>query len=291
MVSNWQIKLAVGGQNSKRQMKTEKLEECLHVIGYWLNEDESAINKLLRADSDIRKNYVIPFGKELNHNLLSKDTLRAKQDLIRFYIFEFYGLQGFYKRYSKILTTGSLSNYAPTKYEHKNDKGVKRKLDKFENYTVNSNILFDVLFTEIQLCCIKYNIDFYEICHQLNFSTIFFDSGITLFYKEKEQNNKLSQRQIALIHAYKNDPITRDNGPEIAKINGYTSKTSGEKLYQLFNEYYNPVDRKGDEGSKRKNQSKVKLIQSIIEHLPIVNQQRAKDEKENLIIMTNANYD
>lgn len=90
--------------------------------------------------------------------------------------------------------------------------------------------------------------------------------------------SKLSLSQIALIYNYKDESITRDNGKEIAKEYGFNSKYSGERLYQKFIKYFNPTDRKGDEGTKRKNQNKVQLIESIILLLPTENQARAKDE-------------
>lgn len=95
---------------------------------------------------------------------------------------------------------------------------------------------------------------------------------VTTFKKE------LSLTQIALIYIYKGDVITRNNGNQIAKKAGYISKTSGDKLYQNFTKYVSSADRKGDAGTKRKNQNKIKLIESIVELLPNDKQQRAKDE-------------
>ncbi|MEQ3655904.1 MAG: hypothetical protein ABNH00_08575 [Dokdonia sp.] len=101
---------------------------------------------------------------------------------------------------------------------------------------------------------------------------------------------ELTQPQIAIIRAYKNEPISRDNGADVAKTYGFTAKTSGEKLYQLFNKYYNSNDRKGDEGTKRKNEEKIKLIASIIEFLPEELKGRACDEMKTLQIINNTEY-
>lgn len=170
-------------------MNTKELESCLHIIGYWLNEDETVIEKILNNETQIVKRFVEPFGKELNANLLSKDTIEAKRDLIKFYVFEFWELQEFYKQYEKILFIGSLCNYAPVFYEHTNENGTVRKLNEFENYVVNSWNLFNMLFNEIQLCCIKYNIDFFKICNELNFSLEYFDSGISIAFEEIQKEN------------------------------------------------------------------------------------------------------
>ena len=170
-------------------METKELERCLHLIDYWSNGDETVINKMLNNEIDIVKDFVEPFRRELDNNLLSKDTNEAKKDLIKYVVFEFYELQGFYKAYNEILFYGSYGNYSAVFYEHTNEAGTKRKLNEFENYVVNSYILFDMLFNEIQLCCIKYEIDFFKVCNELDFSTGYFDSGITQGFKEKRKAN------------------------------------------------------------------------------------------------------
>ncbi len=176
-------------------MKITELEKNLHLINYWSNEDEKVIDKLLSNDTDIINDYCKPFSKELNINLLSKESFEAKRDLIKYYIFEFWELQGFYKEYNDILFTGSLCNYTPIKYEHTDRTEEKRKLNEFENYVINSHILFDMLFNEIQICCIKYKIDFFKICYELSFSLEYLDSGISLAFREMKKESKPTQHE------------------------------------------------------------------------------------------------
>lgn len=175
-------------------MNTKELENCLHLIGYWVNEDKTVIDKMLKSETHIVKDFVEPFSKELNTNLLSKDSIEAKKDLIKYYVFEFWELQGLYKKYSQVLFTGSLCNYTPVFYEHTNENGTVRKLNEFENYVVNSWQLFDMLFNEIQLCCFKYKIDFLKVCDELNFATEHFDSVITWAFKERQTENSPPQQ-------------------------------------------------------------------------------------------------
>lgn len=170
-------------------MNTKELESCLHIIGYWLNEDETVIKKILNSETQIIEHFVKPFNKELNSNLLNEKTIEAKRDLIKFYVFEFFELQGFFKKHNEILFTGSLSNYTPVFYEYTNENGTVRRLNEFENYVVNSWQLFDILFNEIQLSCIKYNIDFFKVCDELNFSTEYFDAGISIRFEEMQNEN------------------------------------------------------------------------------------------------------
>ena len=106
------------------------------------------------------------------------------------------------------------------------------------------------------------------------------DNGINLLEKEitSSRTKGLKMSQIALIHSYKEVSITRDNGDKISYSFGFTSKNSGEKLYQQFNKYCRAIDRKGDEGTKKKNENKIVLIESIIDLLPNNKQEKANDE-------------
>ena len=74
---------------------------------------------------------------------------------------------------------------------------------------------------------------------------------------------------------YSDKQITEHNGDEIAKKYGWKS---GRKLWQHFNFYYQKVNRKGSEETKKKTKNKLKLIESVVDLLPLVNRERAKDE-------------
>jgi hypothetical protein len=92
---------------------------------------------------------------------------------------------------------------------------------------------------------------------------------------KQKQKQKLSMNQIALLCFYMGLQITRDNGNEIAEKFGHKS---GDKLYQCFTKYSSTANRKGDPGTEQMLKNKIKLIESVIELLPIENQQQAKDE-------------
>lgn len=93
--------------------------------------------------------------------------------------------------------------------------------------------------------------------------------------QSKKPERKLSLRQIALIYVYSYKQITEHNGNEIAKKYNWTS---GHKLWQHFNFYYQKVNRKGLEETKKKTKNKIKLIESVVDLLPPDNQEQAKDE-------------
>ena len=165
------------------EIKTIELEKCIHIIGYYLNDDEKVIDELLNNKTNIFEDYCKPFYTELNLNLLNKDSFEAKRDMIKWYVFEFFELQHFWEMHSEILFNGSYRNYSPNEYEHEDKTGKKRKLDEFGNYVVNSWILFDMFFNEIQICCLKFNFDIHKICDELNFSTDYFDDEVTLGFR------------------------------------------------------------------------------------------------------------
>ncbi|HRP55238.1 hypothetical protein [Agriterribacter sp.] len=220
-------------------MEFKEFEKCLYVIGYWINMDKSSI-KLLNENIRIVEEYVTPFSKELNTNLLLKDTFEAKRDLIRYYIFEFRDLQGFFKENKEILFTGSRSNYGPLRYEYTNEKGRKRKLNEYENYVINSHELFDMMIHDIQLCCIKYKIDFFEVCDELYFSTEIFDSGISIGF-EQIQKESLPPQQTET-KTEQETPTFANNFDNITPIEIYKHFEVGlvEKGYltkQELNEY------------------------------------------------------
>jgi len=95
--------------------------------------------------------------------------------------------------------------------------------------------------------------------------------------KAPQQSNKLKIDQIALKYAYEELQITRDNGNRIAKEYGHNS---GEKLFQRFSHYSSAANRKGKPTlcTPKRLINKIKLIESIIDLLPIDKQERAKDE-------------
>ena len=88
----------------------------------------------------------------------------------------------------------------------------------------------------------------------------------------------LSLRQIALIHYYRGEHITRDNAVAVAEENGFSSKTSGEALYQKFSSYCSNADRKALPDTKKKIENKILLFESILEYLSGNEKTKAIDE-------------
>lgn len=167
----------------------EHQKKLLRVINYWESGDEKVIKELMSPSTDILDKYLTPFRFELNANLLQLESQEGKIGLLRHYIFEFWELQGFFKEYS-YLFKGAYSNHASKKYTHISPKQTARKLDEFENYVIESHIVFDMAMNEIQLCCFKFGFDFYQIVEELKFSLEYFDSSVAHFASRKDSKSK-----------------------------------------------------------------------------------------------------
>jgi hypothetical protein len=98
--------------------------------------------------------------------------------------------------------------------------------------------------------------------------------------QSETKTDKLKVSQIALIHFYEGLQITRGNAKEIAAKHGYTSKNSGEGLFQDYSYYSSTANRKGKPThcTPKKLKNKIKLFESVISHLSDNNKQRAIDE-------------
>lgn len=133
--------------------------------------------------------YVAPFQKELNNNLLLKETTEGKRDLIKHYIFEFRELQGLFRFNEDVLYHKRRSKGGRTL------KTTEEVKEPYAKYVIVSRELYDFLFLELQICCIKYNLDFFEICHELEFNMLYFDSGITLGVEERKLKREETETQ------------------------------------------------------------------------------------------------
>lgn len=93
----------------------------------------------------------------------------------------------------------------------------------------------------------------------------------------EEAKNKLSLRQVALIHAYEEKPITKANASEIAESYNHQS---GQKLYQYYCEYCKASNRKAKPtaDTKRTLKNKIELFESVVIHLSDSKKKRAVDE-------------
>ena len=94
------------------------------------------------------------------------------------------------------------------------------------------------------------------------------------------KTDKLTVKQIALIHVYEEIQITRENAGEIADKQGYTAKNSGEGLFQDYTYFCSTANRKGKPTpcTPKKLRNRIKQLESVVNHLSDNKKQRAIDE-------------
>jgi len=229
------------------KIPTDELEKCKRITGYWMNGEEEVVKELLSSHKELFETFVDSFAKELNANLLIKETKEGKTDLIKYYIFEFWELNGFFKHNEKTL-------YKSIKGNTITPREVDEVGSEYEKYVIVCNDLFDYLFYEIQVCCIKYNIDFFQICDELNFNLQYLDSGITMGFEDRKtekkvDNPKLTIAAVAIMHIFISNfengtPITKTNAKQIAAKYGFNSPTSGKQLKNEYDKYKTDSQRK-----------------------------------------------
>ena len=108
------------------------------------------------------------FAKELNFNLLEKDSKSNKKNVIRYYLTQLRQLQYFFRE---------------------QDSDSKEKNTKFDLYKEVAHVIYTEIFNDIQLACNTSKIDFFKLCDEVKINTSTFDNAITLVYSEKETNS------------------------------------------------------------------------------------------------------
>ena len=126
----------------------------------------------------------------------------------------------------------------------------------------------------------QYYIKIIELLNNLDFGNIISNSKLTPPKQNEIITNKLKVKQIALIHVYERNQITRQNATEIASRYGYKSKNSGEGLFQDYTTFCSPSNRHGkpDPCTRKKLKNKIDLFESITEHLSDTAKQWSYDE-------------
>jgi hypothetical protein len=96
--------------------------------------------------------------------------------------------------------------------------------------------------------------------------------------KPEAIEQRLRLKQIALIHAYNGNKITRENAGTIAGKYGYTTKNS--RLYQNYLAFIKSNERTAIPTAETKKtlNNKIELFESVLPHLSTKGLQLAKDE-------------
>lgn len=172
-------------------METASLNKSVALMDFLMCEDEKQKQKLIRelshAAQIVGKKYIDPFSQELNKNLLEKETNDSKRDILKHYIDEFSRAEFFFEKEKNIFR--EKENILDDFDEYGIHQSLKNsQLSDFYIYVLVSYYIFNAHFYDIQNCCRKYKIDFFDICRELHFKWDLIDTKITLEYRQTENH-------------------------------------------------------------------------------------------------------
>jgi hypothetical protein len=178
-------------------MKTKAFDYCLRFLGHWNDPDGKIREEMLCGPDTFIKDFVDPFRRELQKNLLTKKKQAEKRDVIKFYVNEL-------NRTTKILETYFSMDFIVIRDE--NSKIVGRfsmtpGTDVQFRFFQMIYMLYRLLFDEIQNSCNVFDIPFFEICEELSFPLKMINTRITPANvgKEKQSSSKNSKESTVLI--------------------------------------------------------------------------------------------
>lgn len=172
-------------------MKTQIFNKALKLISYSVHSDDSVFDQIMDCYCDVFNKLIDPFDDELNINLLEKETIPGKTDVIKYYIFKMWDIQKFFKRNIQFLFDNDLFN----KYLsiERTEQGYT-DIDFYKRYIFMSYEIFDYLMGKISTACEINRIDLDLICDELDFDFCIYDQGPALAIQNpKEQKDQLSE--------------------------------------------------------------------------------------------------
>lgn len=167
-----------------------------------INELEDEVTNWSPLDDELKKNRFltiaifdtnghilsslgITFLEELDINILKSSA--GKIDIIKFYLYELKEINRFFNdiKYQKII-------YQFGFYD--NSFSIK------ENLIIAIHHIYIFITTELQYCCIKYNIDFSSICKEVDFDCSSINNIYLLTVESKKKKNKKKQKENKTTH-------------------------------------------------------------------------------------------
>lgn len=232
-------------------METKSLENSIRIIDFLSNLDEEyrqgLIEELSQPDLDIKKIFIEPFSTELNKNLMEKESYDGLKIVIRNYIDAFKRLVPF---------ISMTQNTIPEQEEildRLNEFGIHsilehHDLSNYSKYVILSYHIYNCHFFDIQTCCLKYNLDFFEFCRDIHFSYGLIDTSVTRDHRNTEyliQTGDSSQNLNEVMIEIRPDQDTTNTEKfktilfkygffELPMVNPLNNE-SKEKLFDLLN--------------------------------------------------------
>ena len=188
-------------------MKYSQFEECIDLLTTPV-ENFSLTNPnhtdLLGSEDKIATNYIKPFISELKHNLLEIGTLEQKSDLIRYYVSGLMDSKN-HKSFTEIQLDSDTkfietsNNDIPpggTKIEGMIIMGIPYSPNNDRRFLSGCNIMYHLIFDELQRCCCAFEIPFRNICLFLGFPLDTINLKISEVYTDLSHLNFLNQMDV-----------------------------------------------------------------------------------------------
>ena len=138
-------------------------------------ENSVFTNAIFETNGNIISSIAIAFVDELDINILKSPT--NKIDIIKFYLYDLKDRNRFFNnpQYQKIICQFGI-------YDN--------SFSKIENLIIAIHYIYVFITTEIQYCCIKYDIDFISICKEVDFDCSSINNIYRLTVEPKKEVKK-----------------------------------------------------------------------------------------------------
>jgi len=181
------------------------LEKCLHLLTPDNFNDEEILSVLLGGTANINSDYIRPFRRELDRNMLVRRTPGEKKDLVIYYISELMRGQGRMHDFNEIEVQ------IPDTFVDLHYKNRKSALSNIEQYSLHRHYFYVLLFNEIQKCCFNYKIPFLTICRELWFPLQVIDTEISTGYEEMStRDSRTEEQKLSTLQKLRSDLKARD---------------------------------------------------------------------------------
>ena len=181
------------------------LEKCLHLLTPDNFNDEEILSVLIGGTAKINSDYIRPFRRELDRNMLVRRTPEEKKDLVIYYISELMRGQGRMRDFDEIdvQVPGTF-----VELQYKNSKGA---LSRNEQFSLHRHYFYVLLFNEIQKCCFNFKIPFLTVCRELWFPLQVIDTEISADYEELSTGvGKTEEQKISTLQKLRAELKARD---------------------------------------------------------------------------------
>lgn len=212
-------------------MKTEALDNCLRIFNGICNEDESLTDELLSPDLEIDENFIIPFSKELNKNLIDKKGEFWEKDLFEFYLKELARFIVPFLYHYELLFEKTYLGQADKWKSFFDEDEISLQANKSECYILIAFILYERIFYEIKAQCESKALDFFDICNRLKIKTGIFKATMEL----RSNPCRRSAMEYWLYQNHGDSFLSRDPDQTMLKKNLAHYILGSNYLIQMYN--------------------------------------------------------